>query len=198
MFALDPYYLEAPGEDMHGFRAVAERSVLADAVKDSGAVSLFPRLAEHWDRQVRVLNDWNHFELADFERVAKLYPVTWIVTRQPAPSGLLCPYQNQTVSANCRPSPGLRKKSIRKKSTMINGKRIAVVMPAYNAEKTLVATVRELPDTVDERILVDDFSADRTVAAARELGLTCCRRKELEAGANQKTRYAQAPPPART
>ncbi len=76
VFALDPYYLEAPGEDMHGFRAVAERSVLADAVKDSGAVSLFPRLAEHWDRQVRVLNDWNHFELADFERVAKLYPVT--------------------------------------------------------------------------------------------------------------------------
>jgi hypothetical protein len=98
VFALDPYYLEAPGEDMHGFRAVAERSVLADAVKDSGAVSLFPRLAEHWDRQVRVLSDWNHFELADFERVAKLYPVTWIVTRQPAPSGLTCPYQNQTVS----------------------------------------------------------------------------------------------------
>ena len=39
---------------------------------------------------------------------------------------------------------------------MINGKRIAVVFPAYNAEKTLEATVRELPDLVDIRILVDD------------------------------------------
>jgi glycosyltransferase involved in cell wall biosynthesis len=76
---------------------------------------------------------------------------------------------------------------------MINGKRIAVVMPAYNAEKTLVATVRELPDTVDERILVDDFSADRTVAAARELGLTVAvHEKNRGYGANQKTCYAQA------
>ncbi len=39
---------------------------------------------------------------------------------------------------------------------MLNGKRIAVVLPAYNAEKTLEATVRELPDLVDIRILVDD------------------------------------------
>lgn len=101
VFALDPYYMSAPGEDMHGFRAVAERSVLADAVKDSGAVSLFPQLAEHWDRQVRVLSDWDHFELADFERLEKVYPVTWIVARRPALSGLNCPYQNQTLSV-CR------------------------------------------------------------------------------------------------
>ena len=39
---------------------------------------------------------------------------------------------------------------------MINGKRIVVVLPAYNAEKTLEAVVRELPELVDERILVDD------------------------------------------
>ena len=49
---------------------------------------------------------------------------------------------------------------------MINGKRIAVVLPAYNAEKTLEATVRELPDLVDIRILVDDHSSDRTVEVA--------------------------------
>jgi hypothetical protein len=98
VFALDPYYMNAPREDMHGFRAVAERSVLADAVKDSGAVSLFPQLAEHWDRQVRILDDWNHFELSDFERLERLYPVTWIVTQKPAPAGLHCPYQNQTLS----------------------------------------------------------------------------------------------------
>jgi len=52
---------------------------------------------------------------------------------------------------------------------MINGKRIAVVMPAYNAEKTLEATLNELPDLVDIRILVDDNSSDRTVELAREL-----------------------------
>ena len=44
---------------------------------------------------------------------------------------------------------------------MINGKRVAVVMPAYNAEQTLEKTVRELPDLVDIRILVDDYSKDR-------------------------------------
>ena len=46
---------------------------------------------------------------------------------------------------------------------MINGKRIAVVMPAYNAEKTLQVTVDELPSLVDIRILVDDHSSDHAV-----------------------------------
>jgi glycosyltransferase involved in cell wall biosynthesis len=54
---------------------------------------------------------------------------------------------------------------------MINGKRIAVVLPAYNAEKTLEATVRELPEVVDIRILVDDHSSDGTIAEAKRLGL---------------------------
>ena len=54
---------------------------------------------------------------------------------------------------------------------MINGKRIAVVLPAYNAEKTLAATVAELPELVDIRILVDDHSSDRTVEIAERLGL---------------------------
>jgi len=55
---------------------------------------------------------------------------------------------------------------------MLNGKIIAVVLPAYNAEKTLEATIRELPDIVDLRILVDDFSSDRTVSLARDLGIS--------------------------
>jgi glycosyltransferase involved in cell wall biosynthesis len=54
---------------------------------------------------------------------------------------------------------------------MINGKQIAVVMPAYNAAKTLDVTVGEIPDLVDIRILVDDHSRDETVAVARRLGL---------------------------
>jgi hypothetical protein len=101
VFALDPQYLLRPGEDMHGFRAVAERSMLADAVKDSGAVSLFPQLAESWDRQVKALAGWEHFQLADFERIGREYPVTWVVTRRPAAAGLICPYENQTLAV-CR------------------------------------------------------------------------------------------------
>jgi glycosyltransferase involved in cell wall biosynthesis len=76
---------------------------------------------------------------------------------------------------------------------MINGKRISVVMPAYNAEKTLEATVRELPEVVDDRILVDDCSADNTVAAARRLGLIVeVHEQNRGYGANQKTCYATA------
>jgi glycosyltransferase involved in cell wall biosynthesis len=73
---------------------------------------------------------------------------------------------------------------------MINGKRIAVVLPAYNAEKTLELTVRELPDLVDIRILVDDGSSDATVALARKLGLlTFVHDENYGYGRNQMTCY---------
>ena len=76
---------------------------------------------------------------------------------------------------------------------MLNGKKIAVVMPAYNAEKTLRATVDELPDIVDVRILVDDFSADRTVEVARELGLVhFVHDRNYGYGRNQQTCYREA------
>jgi len=76
---------------------------------------------------------------------------------------------------------------------MINGQRIAVVMPAYNAEKTLRVTVDELPDIVDIRILVDDFSSDRTVEVARELGLVhFVHDKNYGYGRNQQTCYMEA------
>ena len=56
---------------------------------------------------------------------------------------------------------------------MLNGKKVVVVMPAYNASRTLRQTCNELPvDVVDEVLLVDDASSDETVALARELGLT--------------------------
>lgn len=69
---------------------------------------------------------------------------------------------------------------------MINGKRIAVVMPAYNAEKTLETTLRELPSEVDIRILVDDCSRDNTAVLARRLGITTFvhDREALAAGAD--------------
>jgi glycosyltransferase involved in cell wall biosynthesis len=76
---------------------------------------------------------------------------------------------------------------------MLNGKRIAVVMPAYNAEKTLRATVDELPEMVDMRILVDDNSSDRTVEVARELGLVhFVHDRNYGYGRNQQTCYREA------
>jgi glycosyltransferase involved in cell wall biosynthesis len=76
---------------------------------------------------------------------------------------------------------------------MLNGKSIAVVLPAYNAEKTLHSTVAELPDCVDQRILVDDCSADETVRVARELGLTVfVHDRNYGYGRNQQTCYREA------
>ena len=76
---------------------------------------------------------------------------------------------------------------------MINGKRIAVVMPAYNAAKTLEVTVAELPDLVDVRILVDDHSHDETVNLARRLGLRVfAHDRNYGYGRNQMTCYREA------
>lgn len=77
---------------------------------------------------------------------------------------------------------------------MLNGKRIIVIMPAYNAAKTLRQTHSEVPfDIVDEALLVDDSSSDRTVELAQELGLTTFLHKNnLGYGRNQKTCYREA------
>ena len=76
---------------------------------------------------------------------------------------------------------------------MINGKRIAVVMPAYNAEKTLEKTVQELSDIVDIKILVDDSSRDQTAALSRKLGVqTFIHDANYGYGRNQQTCYREA------
>lgn len=77
---------------------------------------------------------------------------------------------------------------------MINGKKITVIMPAYNAEKTLRQTYEEIPrDVVDEIILTDDASNDRTVEIAKELNLkTFVHPRNKGYGGNQKTCYQQA------
>jgi len=76
---------------------------------------------------------------------------------------------------------------------MINGKRVAVVLPAYNAAKTLEATVRELPALVDLRILVDDHSTDETVRVASRLGLKIFQHDaNYGYGRNQQTCYREA------
>jgi glycosyltransferase involved in cell wall biosynthesis len=75
---------------------------------------------------------------------------------------------------------------------MLIGKRIVVVLPAYNAGKTLRATVSGVPPgIVDEFILVDDASVDETEELSREMGLTTITHpRNLGYGANQKTCYA--------
>lgn len=77
---------------------------------------------------------------------------------------------------------------------MIHGKKIIVVLPAYNAERTLRQTVDEIPrEYIDDVILVDDASHDRTVQVSRELGLhTVVHPQNLGYGGNQKTCYAEA------
>lgn len=77
---------------------------------------------------------------------------------------------------------------------MMNGLRIAVVLPAYNAEKTLERTFHEIPlDTVDDVILVDDRSSDKTIEVAKRLGIhSVVHEKNLGYGGNQKTCYQTA------
>ncbi|HIU93469.1 MAG TPA: glycosyltransferase family 2 protein [Candidatus Limenecus avicola] len=77
---------------------------------------------------------------------------------------------------------------------MINNKKIAVIMPAYNAEKTLEQTYNELyKDIVDEIILVDDNSSDKTKEVAKKLGITTLvHDKNKGYGGNQKTCYTAA------
>ena len=77
---------------------------------------------------------------------------------------------------------------------MLNGKKIVVVMPAYNAEKTLLDTYDHLPhEIVDHVILVDDQSKDATVATARRLNiLTFVHKLNFGYGRNQKTCYQEA------
>jgi hypothetical protein len=91
-FALDPRYMALPGEDQHGFRAIAQRSALADAVKDSGAASMFPALASPWTDQLNAQKGWETFHRDDFLRLKKNYGVDWIVIQSPGVPGLPCPY----------------------------------------------------------------------------------------------------------
>jgi glycosyltransferase involved in cell wall biosynthesis len=78
---------------------------------------------------------------------------------------------------------------------MINGKKVIVVLPAYNAAKTLEKTYREIPmDIVDEVVLVDDNSSDDTVAKGKEIGIEHIVKHEKNTGygGNQKSCYRKA------
>jgi hypothetical protein len=97
LFALDPYYMELPGEDYHGFRALAERSALADIVKDGGMAARVPPLAPRWLREVDATRGWRNFHANDFQSLKNSFGVNWVVLAQPGVAGMRCPYQNRGV-----------------------------------------------------------------------------------------------------
>jgi hypothetical protein len=101
LFAIDPDYMDK--DDEHGFRAIAERSRLADAVKDSGAVTMFPELpaADHWLEQLSAQRGWDHFHESDFHHLKELYGVGWVVSARPFSVNFACPYENPSVRV-CR------------------------------------------------------------------------------------------------
>ena len=100
VFAADPMLVFAPGEDEQNFRAMAERSVLAD-YKDEGLALVFPKDAADWyeqfDAQTGIAS------MSDAERVARLMPLgaSWMVLPASAKTAMPCPYRNDVVSV-CR------------------------------------------------------------------------------------------------
>jgi hypothetical protein len=97
-FAVDPNYIAASGEDYHSFRALAERSVLADALKDTASVTKEPALGPAWDKQVQAQAGWPAFKLADFQRLKAQFGVNWVLVNYPQTPGLLCAWHNSTLT----------------------------------------------------------------------------------------------------
>ena len=119
--ALDPRYMLREGEDSHGFRAFAERSALADWVKDRAVSALDPKLAPRWWEEVRdegvrdalLQHDrWPYFGPGEFRELKQKYGVSWVILAQMPSSvekgvailpdeqtiaGLPCPYSNRAV-----------------------------------------------------------------------------------------------------
>jgi hypothetical protein len=96
-FAAGADYMRRPGEDDHGFRALAERSVLADAAKDSAVATQVPRLAPRWQDEIEAQRGWEHFSVNDFARLKARFGVDWVVIERPAVVGMQCPYENAAV-----------------------------------------------------------------------------------------------------
>lgn len=99
VFAVDSRYFKEDAIDVHGFRAIAQRSALADYYKDSGAVVMFPALATEWKQMSDATYGLNHFSEAQFRGLKQQYPeVSWTVIAGAAPAGMSCPYQRSNYS----------------------------------------------------------------------------------------------------
>lgn len=104
LFALNPHYQQQPQEDTVGFRATAQRSVLADWNKDGGVAAIYPAVAQEWWKQVTTTQDFSSW--TDRQRVQALAPyhVTWIVLPSASTTGFYCPYENSAVRVCKLPS----------------------------------------------------------------------------------------------
>ncbi len=114
-FALDPYYLKKPGEDFHGFRGLAERSMMADYVKDVAVVALSATagaigadsgsapsgLPLTWVAHMKALREWDDFKLENFKVLKESFGVTWVIVEKPGPEGLICEFENSLLKV-CR------------------------------------------------------------------------------------------------
>jgi len=102
-FAAGASYMSRPGEDFHSFRALAERSILADITKDAPVATQVPRLAPLWLDQVEAQSGWEHFTRADFERLHAKFGVDWLLLEKPAQAAAIldCPYENDALRV-CR------------------------------------------------------------------------------------------------
>ncbi len=116
LFALDPSYMIERGEDLKGFRALAERSRMCDSVKDQAVVSVAlsaTRLSVYhsevsqivalmWYNQMTALKGWNTFAAPNFEQLKRRFGVDWVILKRPANvQGLVCAYRNDAVEV-CR------------------------------------------------------------------------------------------------
>ena len=100
-FAINPWYLQQDGVDFHSFRALAERSHLADAWKDAAVVTQVPELGPEWERQSDALKGWDGFGIEDFRRLNREFGVDWLLVDHRPPEGLDCVWTNGRLTA-CR------------------------------------------------------------------------------------------------
>ncbi|MGD0736219.1 MAG: DUF6798 domain-containing protein [Terracidiphilus sp.] len=97
-FAVGARYMAAPGEDFHSFRALAERSQLADSLKDTAVVTQVPELGAAWERQTEAQAGWADFKLRDFQRLKSEFGVDWVLVSYPAAAGLDCRWHDETLA----------------------------------------------------------------------------------------------------
>ncbi|MEP6914165.1 MAG: hypothetical protein ABJC89_00905 [Acidobacteriota bacterium] len=101
LFALDPFYLRRTTADTHSFRALAQRSMLAEAVHDLSPAAMSPALGARWMAESKDLAAWQRFTREDFENLKRKYGVSWVVLARPQPPDLVCPYVNESAAV-CR------------------------------------------------------------------------------------------------
>ncbi len=101
VFAMDPDYLALPGEDNHSFRAIAERSSLADDEKDPAVVTQVPELAPVWLAQHNEQAGWKGWTYGDFAHLKATTPARWVLVAPAQSHGMDCPFTNPAVSV-CR------------------------------------------------------------------------------------------------